>query len=90
MLPKKRSSNKKSPKLSTKTPLRFSSMAVFVFIFAAVGGYVLWHTFAAPAPPTIYLSPASQTLGPNTSFTVQVREHGFRRECPDYRRFGRR
>jgi chitinase len=75
MLPKKSSANKKTPKLVSKTPLRFSSLVMFVLIFAAVGGYILWHTFAAPAPPTVYLSPASQTLGPSTSFSVQVREN---------------
>lgn len=49
---------------------------LFIIVFAAVGGYIIWKSFAAaPPPPTIYLTPASQTLGPSTSFSVQIREN---------------
>jgi hypothetical protein len=32
-------------------------------------------TYAAPAPPTIYLQPQSLILGPNSSFSVEVHEN---------------
>jgi len=68
--------NKKNTStLAAKKPLSIRGLAVFGIIFAVVGGYVLWRTFAAPLPPTIYLTPASQTFGPGTSFSVQVREN---------------
>jgi hypothetical protein len=61
--------------LAAKSPLKLKSLILFVLVFAAVGGYILWRTFAAPPPPTIYLTPASQTFAPNTTFTVQLREN---------------
>lgn len=63
------------PKLASKSQLRFRTLALFIVIFAAVGGYALWKGFAAPVPPTIYLTPASQTFGPSSSFSVQIREN---------------
>lgn len=63
------------PKLATKSPLRARTLALFIVIFAAVGGYALWKGLAAPNPPTIYLTPASQTFGPSSSFSVQIREN---------------
>jgi hypothetical protein len=63
------------PKLASKSQLRFRTLALFIVIFAAVGGYALWKGLAAPNPPTIYLTPASQTFGPSSSFSVQVREN---------------
>jgi hypothetical protein len=62
-------------KLETKSRLSYRSLVLFVAVFAAVGGYILWKSFAAPAPPAIYLTPASQTFGPSTSFSVQIREN---------------
>ncbi len=62
-------------KLETKSRLSYRTLALFVVIFAAVGGYILWKSFAAPVPPTVYLTPASQTFGPNSTFTVQIREN---------------
>lgn len=55
----------------------FSSHAFlgFCLVFAAVGGYLIWRSFAAPTPPTIYLTPATLTKGGTTSFSVQVREN---------------
>jgi hypothetical protein len=68
--------NKKNTgQLAPKSPLKLKSLVLFVLVFAAVGGYILWRTFAAPAPPTIYLTPASQTFGASASFSVQVREN---------------
>ncbi|MBX4197188.1 hypothetical protein KW801_01370 [Candidatus Saccharibacteria bacterium] len=64
-----------SSKLTAKSPLRLRDLALFGLIFAVIGGYILWRTFAVPPPPTIYLTPASQTLGASTSFSVQVREN---------------
>ena len=49
-------------------------LIVFGVVFAAIGTYFLWRTFAAPAAPTIYLSPATGTFAANTNFSVQVRE----------------
>jgi hypothetical protein len=63
------------PKLRPKARFSNRSLLVFGVIFAAVGGYILWRTFAAPPAPTIYLTPATQTLGPSSTFTVQVREN---------------
>jgi hypothetical protein len=63
------------PKLASKSQLRFRTLSLFIVIFAAVGGYALWRGLAAPLPPTIYLTPASQTFGPSSSFSVQIREN---------------
>jgi hypothetical protein len=65
----------KPKKLQSKTGLSKKNLLLFGVIFAAVGGYILWRGLAAPAPPTIYLSPASQTIGPNGTMTVQIREN---------------
>jgi chitodextrinase len=67
---------KKTPsKLRPKAKFSNRSLLLFGLVFAAVGGYIIWRSFAAPAPPTIYLSPASQTVGPGATITVQVREN---------------
>jgi hypothetical protein len=58
-----------------KTNFSNSSLAIFCVIFAAVGAYIIWRSLAAPPPPTVYLSPASQTLGGSTNFTVEIREN---------------
>ncbi len=49
-------------------------MALVVTVFAVIG-FLLLRSHAAPTPPTVYLSPSSQTFPVNTSFTVQVREN---------------
>jgi len=67
--------NKKTSELNHKARFQFRNILVFGVIFAAVGSYILWRTFAAPLPPTIYLTPASQTLGPSSNFSVQIREN---------------
>lgn len=46
----------------------------FGAIFAAIGAYFIWRTFAAPPAPTIYLTPPASTFAANTTFSVQVRE----------------
>lgn len=55
---------------------RFNSVAMFFFAACAVvAGYIIISSHAAPAPPTIYLNPSSQVVGPNGTITVQVREN---------------
>jgi hypothetical protein len=49
-------------------------MAVFAAVLALAGYFIIFSK-AAPAPPTIYLNPASQTIGPNGTITVDVREN---------------
>jgi chitodextrinase len=68
--------------MSTKTkvkPFKVSSFSqrqllVFAVVFGLIGGYFLWRALAAPVAPTIYLTPDTRTLAPNTTFTVDVRE----------------
>jgi hypothetical protein len=62
-------------KLRPKARFSNRGMLIFGLIFAAVGGYILWRSFAAPPAPTIYLTPAAVTMGPSNTFTVQVREN---------------
>jgi hypothetical protein len=53
---------------------RFSPFALLVFAAVmGVAGYFIFFSKAAPPPPTIYLEPASSTIAPNGTFTVQVR-----------------
>lgn len=52
-----------------------SQFAVYVVMFGLIGAFILWRIFAAPAPPTVYLTPASAVYGTNTSYSVQVREN---------------
>ena len=64
----------------SKTELRRSNFSktgllFFLVIFAAVGGYVLWKTLAAPTPPAVYLSPATKVNAPSSTFSVQIREN---------------
>jgi hypothetical protein len=65
----------KQKTIRSKVAFSNRSLLVFGLIFAAVGGYIIWRSLAAPPPPTIYLSPATQTVGPGATFTVQVREN---------------
>lgn len=51
------------------------TLIFFAVVFAGIGAYLLLRSFAAPAPPTMYLSPASQVMPINNTFTVQVREN---------------
>lgn len=46
----------------------------FSLLVAVIAGYFIYTSLAAPPAPTVYLSPANQTLGANATFTVQVRE----------------
>jgi chitodextrinase len=63
-------------------PFRVSSLwgynplvlAIFLLIFGGGSLYVI-ATGAARAPPTIYLTPASQTFKAGATFSVQVREN---------------
>jgi hypothetical protein len=55
---------------SLRKPVSFSmgSVLLFVLIFAAVGGYAVWKSFAAPAPPaTLTASP-----NPGSSSTAET------------------
>ncbi len=65
----------KQKNLRKRSDFSNKGMLVFVVIFAAVGAFIIWRSFAAPAPPTVYLNPASSTFGQLTSFSVQVREN---------------
>lgn len=48
---------------------------VFFAFCAVVAGYFIVFSKAAPPPPTIYLSPASQTLAGGGTLTLEVREN---------------
>ena len=50
------------------------SLAIFSVIFGCAGLIIILSK-AAPTPPTVYLSPTSQTLGPNGTIAVQIREN---------------
>jgi hypothetical protein len=50
------------------------TMAVFAAVLA-VAGYFIIFSKAAPPPPTIYLNPATQTIGSNGTVTLDVREN---------------
>lgn len=67
----------KDKQKSLRSRVRFSNghLVAFCLAFAVIGAVVLWRSFAAPPPPTIYLEPASLTFGPNTNFSIQVREN---------------
>jgi hypothetical protein len=69
-----RKRDKTVKQLIGKTRFSKPSLIVFCVIFAAVGAYIIWRSFAAPPPPTVYLSPASRTIAGSTNFTVQIRE----------------
>lgn len=76
MLTNRLKPNKKTnSNLVSRKALSFRELLVFGLIFAGVGGYIIWRSFAAPLPPTIYLNPQTQTLAASTTFTVQVREN---------------
>ena len=78
-MPNKKSGAKNpvsSLSLVPKNQFSKNILAVFVLIFAAVGGYILWTSFAAtPPPPTVYLSGAPTFVAPSQTFTVQIREN---------------
>lgn len=74
---------KKKPKAKRPRPARrlirrshFSSynFLAFCLVFAAIGGFIIWRSLAAPPAPTIYLTPATQSFAGSTNFSVQVRE----------------
>lgn len=50
------------------------ALVTFAVIMVAAGLYVIL-SHAAPPPPTIYLNPASQTVGPSGTVTLEVREN---------------
>ncbi len=49
-------------------------IALFAVIFAGLGTYLVLNSFAATAP-SVYLTPASQTVPGSAEFTVEVREN---------------
>jgi chitodextrinase len=68
--------SKKIKNLQNLKSTKFSPVIMAVFAVAlAVAGYFIIFSKAAPAPPTVYLNPASMTVGPNGTVTVQVREN---------------
>jgi chitodextrinase len=60
-----RKSTRSRQLLNRFTPLLF--VAFYIFGISAIG-------LAAPPAPTVYLQPGTQTLGPDSTFTVEVRE----------------
>lgn len=74
-MPKSDKKRQRSSKLIPKSNLSRGGLLAFVLIFAAVGGYLLWHSFAAPAAPSIYLTPSPSVVGPSSTMTIQVREN---------------
>lgn len=75
MANKKTSSEDNKSNLHEKSGPSKKGLWIFVILFAAIGGYILWRSFAAPAPPTIYLTPVTNTIAPGASFSIQVREN---------------
>jgi chitodextrinase len=68
--------SKKSSSLQKLKTTKFNPLVMAVFAAAlAVAGYFIIFSHAAPAPPTIYLNPSSQTVGPNGTITVDIREN---------------
>lgn len=68
-------------KLASKSSFSKPVLLVFCLIFAAVGAYILLKSFAAPPPPTVYITPSSQILAGSTNFSVQVRENSGTATC---------
>lgn len=66
---------KSARKLASKASFSRLTLLVFCAIFAGVGAYIIWRSFAAPPAPTVYVSPSSQILAASTSFSIQVREN---------------
>jgi chitodextrinase len=67
---------KKIKKLSALKSDKFNPKVMVVFATAMlVAGLVIILSKAAPAPPTVYLSPSSMVVGPSGTVTVQVREN---------------
>jgi chitodextrinase len=60
-----RTSTRDRQLFNRSTPLLF--LVFYIFGISPVG-------FAAPPAPTVYLQPGTQTLGPNSTFAVEVRE----------------
>ncbi len=66
---------KQSKKLKN-SKFRVTGLVVFSLIIGILGYVILFQSNAAvPAAPTMYLTPESMTLAPNTTFTVTVREN---------------
>jgi hypothetical protein len=66
----------KIKKLQLKRNDKFNPFLMVFFAAAtAVAGYFIIFAKAAPPPPTVYLTPATQTVGPSSTITVQVREN---------------
>lgn len=82
-MPTKKTKRKasKTAKVTSFFQSKNSLIAFSLILFAGVGTYLLFSSRAAgpvttaPNPPTIYLSPTTQPLGINTTFTVEVREN---------------
>ncbi len=64
----------KTEKTSRRPKFKPLQLAIYALILG-VAGYIIIRSQAAPNPPTIYLSPSSQTLAANTTFTVALREN---------------
>jgi hypothetical protein len=63
--------------MSNKTKIFRSKnlpIAVFALIFGGLGTFLIINSFAATAP-SVYLTPATQTISESTEFTVEIREN---------------
>lgn len=77
--------NKSKNSSSVLSKINFNNryfLAILALLFAGFGAYFVFASRAAnnivtnaPAPPAIYFSPTSQTLGINETFTVELREN---------------
>ncbi len=56
--------------------IRSKSAPIFLFVvvFGALGAFLIINSFAASAP-SVYLNPATSTIGVSTDFNVEIREN---------------
>lgn len=66
--------------IKSKNNLKFAIVASIIVLFGAIGSYFVFFGKAevpvtvVPDPPTVYMSPTTQSLAINTEFIVEVRE----------------
>jgi hypothetical protein len=62
-------------KLSTAKYPKLYGLAAALGLALVLGSLLPSSSQAAPAPPSLYLNPATQNIAPNTAFTVEVHEN---------------
>jgi hypothetical protein len=62
-------------KLSTANHPKLYGLAAALGLALVLGSLLPSSSQAAPAPPSLYLNPATQNIAPNTAFTVEVHEN---------------